>query len=174
MSRNVTILAPHWLSTKDNVEADFLSRNSLSQWDFVLDKVLFDMILESFQLHPTLDAFASKETHQLPRYMSWYQDQDAVARDALLHQWDRVTYLFPPVPLLLKVLQQIQEQKIRAILLCPQWPTAMWWPLLVEMLVEPPLPLPHYRQALHMVGEGQALPYLDPLKAVHLLARNLV
>ena len=166
LSRDVQILAPHWLSTKDNVEADFLTRNSLSQWEIFLIPDIFYYILGVFQVQPTLDAFASRETHQLPRYMSWYPDSMAVAQDALLHQWDSTTFLFPPVPLLLKVLRLVREQGITAVLVCPHWPTALWWSLVVEMMVVPPLPLPHYKVALRTVDGGQIQPYLDPLVAV--------
>ena len=69
---------------------------------------------------PTLDAFASKERAQLSRYMSWFKDDHALAMDAFLHDWDPVTYLFPPVPLLQKVIRKIKDQKVRAILVCPQ------------------------------------------------------
>ena len=71
VSNEIEILTPHWLSTKDNIEADFLSRNSVSQWDILLDKDIFAYVLGFFQVQPTLDAFASRETHQLDRYMTW-------------------------------------------------------------------------------------------------------
>ena len=173
IARDITILTPHWLSTGDNAEADFLTRNTLSQWDFRLDRDVFCMILETFQVRPTLDAFASSNTAQLPRYMTWYPDRNAVARDALLHPWDRVTYLFPPVPLLLKVIMRIRQQQIRAVLVCPQWPTSLWWPLVLEMLVEPLLPLPHYKSVLTVVEGGPIQPYLDPLVALHLSGENM-
>ena len=168
LSRNIEILAPHWLSTKDNVEADFLSRNSLTHWELFLEQDLFNYILGHFQVQPTLDAFASRETYKIDRYMSWYPDNKAVAQDALLHPWDSLTYLFPPVPLLLKVLKLVREQGIAAILICPQWPTSLWWALVMEMMVVPPLPLPHYKEAVKAVGGGQVHPYLDPLVAVHI------
>ena len=38
LSRDIVPLTPHWLSTKDNLEADFLSRNKLSQWEFFIDQ----------------------------------------------------------------------------------------------------------------------------------------
>ena len=173
VSNNITLLTPHWLSSKDNAEADFLTRNKLSQWEFRLGQGLFHMILETFHISPTLDAFASMATAQLPRYMTWYPDREAVARDALLHRWDPVTYLFPPVPLMLKVLQRVRDQKIRAVLVCPHWPTSMWWPLVLDMMVEPLLPLPYYQQALETVDGGQVQPYMEPLVAIHLSGSNM-
>ena len=122
------------------------------------------MILEMFQVQPTLDAFACTETAQLLRCMSWFKNNQAVAMDALLPDWDPVTYLFPPVPLLLKVLLKVRSQHIRAVLVCPQWPTALWWP----MVVDPPIPLPYYKEALRMMTHGVELRYLEPLVAVHI------
>ena len=77
MSNNNILLTPHWLSSKDNAEAVFLTRNKLSQWEFRLNQDLFWKILETFQTWPTLDAFASMATAKMPRYMTWYPDQGA-------------------------------------------------------------------------------------------------
>ena len=71
----------------------------MDQWMFRLDRGVFRSILEHFNLHPMLDAFTCHYSAQLPRYMSWHKDQQAVAQDALFAPWDPVTYLFPPVPL---------------------------------------------------------------------------
>ena len=110
---------PHWVSTKENVVADFLSRHNLNSWEIKLDVDLFQLLLDHFHLQPTLDAFASSKTKQLPRYMSWKEDPLAVGRNALICKWDKVTYLFPPTPLLGKVVNKVKEDKIEAILVCP-------------------------------------------------------
>ena len=172
VSRNVTLLPPQWIPTEENTAADFLSRHDMTQWRFMLDRAVFRSILDYFSLHPTLDAFACRYSAQLPRYMSWHRDQQAVAQDALLSPWDPVTYLFPPVPLLPKVIRRIRDQKIRAILICPQWPTALWWGLLLEMMVEPPMLLPHYRTILQTQDSTPISPYLDPLVALHVTGKN--
>ena len=132
--RGVTILTPQWISTEENTSADLLSRHDLlSQWTFMLKREMFSQILRHFHLQPTLDAFACHWSAQLPRYMSWHRDPLAVAQDALLAPWDPVTYLFQPVPLLPKVVRKVKDERLRAILICPQWPTALWWGLLQEM-----------------------------------------
>ena len=172
VSRNLTILTPHWLSTSDNVMADFLSRHEMSQWECMLSHSTLNIVFQTFQLSPTLDVFASKETHRLPRYMSWYPDPGAVARDAMMHRWDDVSYLFPPVPMLLKTLQKIKLEGIRAVMILPMWPTSLWWNLMTEMLVEPPLPLPCYKTIVSMTDPMRTLPYLAPLVAVHLKAQH--
>ena len=172
VSRHLTILTPHWLSTKENIMADFLSRHEMGQWECVLSHPTLNMVLETFQLSPTLDVFASRETYRLERYMSWYPDPRAVARDAMMHKWDPVSYLFPPVPMLLKTLQKIKAESIRAVMILPMWPTSLWWNLMIEMLVEPPLTLPCYRTIVSMTDPTRTLPYLAPLVAVHLKAQS--
>ena len=144
----------------------------MSQWEFYLDRDLFVYILKMLQVQPTLDVFASRDTAQLSRYMSWYPDNQAVAQDALLHHWDEISYLFPPIPLLPKVLRLVREQGIRAVLICPWWPSALWWPVVTEMMLGPPLPLPHYRAVLKAVDGGQIQPYLEPLVAVQISGKT--
>ena len=119
-------------------------------------------------VYPTLDAFASSQTAQLPRFISWYPESRAVARDALLAVWDPVTYLFPPIPLMTRVLQEVQSQGVEAILICPRWPSALWWTLVTELLVDPPLTLPYYLQAVKTVDGSPVKCYLDPLVACHI------
>ena len=171
-SRNITLLTPHWLSTKDNVMADFLSRHHLNQWEFQLSVDVFNLVLDHFHVSPTMDIFASRETNQLPRYMSWFPDQLAVARDAMLHPWDPISYAFPPIPLILKTLQKIEKEKIKVIMILPQWPTALWWPLVQSLMLCPLLPLPNYKSILTMVDRSRDLPNLNPLIAVLLQAKT--
>ena len=167
-SRNLTLLTPHWLSTKENVMADFLSRHQLHQWEFQLSRRIFNLVLDHFHVSPTLDVFASRETRLLPRYMTWYPDRSAIGRDALLHPWDQVSYCFPPIPLILKTLQKIEKEQIEVVMILPQWPSALWWPLVLRLMINPILPLPNYRTILSMVDRSRDLPYLQPLIAVHL------
>ena len=162
----ITILTPHWLSTTENIMADFLSRNMMGQWELTLARSTFLTILATFQISPSLDVFASCETAQLPRYMSWFPDKQAVARDAMINMWDKESYLFPPVPLIMKSLQRIREQEISAVMIIPKWPSALWWPMVQELMVGQPLSLPHYTECLEMVDRNRDLPYLHPLVAV--------
>ena len=110
--RNITILPLHWISTLDNTEADFLSRHRLQRWDFKLISSEFWRICHKLQVWPTLDAFASKGSHQIPRNMTWDQDPRAVAANALIQDWDPVTWLFPLVPLIPFALDGVLQQQI--------------------------------------------------------------
>ena len=174
MTQDIWLLTPHWISTEENRAADFLSRDCLDRWNFRLEWRVFSSILHHFNIKPNLDAFTCRFSAQLPRFMSWYPDPLAVAQDALLQPWDPVTYLFPPVPLLQKVIQRINDHKVRAILVCPQWPQSLYWGLVAEMLVEPPMLLPYFKLILETWDQSPVGPYQDPLVALHLLGKNFL
>ena len=74
MSRDITLLTPHWIPTEENSAADFLSRHNMSHWEIMLDREIFTAILEHFNRHPTLDVLSSQSTAQLSRFMSWERD----------------------------------------------------------------------------------------------------
>merc|ERR1711954_317278 len=82
-TKKCLILTPHWISTQENTGADLLSRNKLDVWEISLDQTVFLSIVNHFQVSPSLDAFASKLNHKLPRYMTWFTDPKAVGRNAL-------------------------------------------------------------------------------------------
>ena len=118
--RNITILPPQWLSTLENTEADFLSRHRLQRWDFKLISSEFWRFCHRLQVWPTLDAFVSRGSHQIPRYMTWEQDSGATEINTLDYYWDPVTWLFPLVPLIPLALEGVSEQQIKVNLICPE------------------------------------------------------
>ena len=68
--------------------------------------------------------------------MTWDKDPRAVAINPLDYHWDPVTWLFPPVPLIPLALEEVLEEQIMEILICPGWTGAAWWPQLVELRTE--------------------------------------
>ena len=145
VSQDVHILDPFWLSSQDNLQADFLSRQALVAWDFQLSHRMFRQVC---QVTPTLDAFAISRMNLLPRYMTWERDESTVGQNCLNFLWDPVTWLFPLVPLLPAVLREVEEQQIEAILICLGWEQALWWPHFSKMLVQPIWRLPASRLCL--------------------------
>ena len=84
MSRDITLLSPHWIPTEENTAADFLSGHNMDPWIFRLDRKVFWSMLDHLNLQPTLDAFVCHYSAQLSRYMSWHRDPQAVVPDALI------------------------------------------------------------------------------------------
>ena len=75
-----------------------------------------------------MDLFATSRNKKLPTYVSPIPDPQAWAVDALNIPWkNMVVYAFPPTALLPKVVQKLQSQTCRIILIAPGWPTKPWF-----------------------------------------------
>ena len=81
--------------------------------------------------------------------------------DAFTLDWSSyVFYAFPPFSVLGRVVQKIQEDMAKGILLIPNWPTQPWFPQVMRLLVKEPLllQLPYNKTAVHpLVGKPTIL-----------------
>ena len=125
-------LSVEWVSRDENVEADILSRFDDPN-DYMLDPSCFRYIDEAWGPH-TIDRFASVQTKQLERYCSRYRNPGCESVDAFTVTWSKENnWLFPPPYLIPRVLTHMSAGGEDGTLLVPQWPSAVWWQLLVEM-----------------------------------------
>jgi hypothetical protein len=71
------------------------------------------------QLQPVLDAFADEGNHRFPL---WW-------KDAFAEKWpqDRVVWANPPFSMLSKVVDKIEKDQAKVLLVCPDWRTCPWW-----------------------------------------------
>ena len=100
---------------------------------------------------PTLELFANKMNHLLPRYVSQCSDVDAFA---VVCAWPHeVLYAFPPFTILDRVFLKIPVERPQRLLLVPPFrPLASWFPRLrasalsVTLIPKPMLTLlqPHF------------------------------
>ena len=120
---------------------------------------------------PEIDMFATLSNSHLPRFMSPVPEPRAQAVDALSQDWQgRSMYMFPPFPLLSKVVQRLRSTQVaEVILIAPWWPSQPWFPLLLRLCVENPLTLP-YRQDLLSQQDQK---YISDGKSFHLHAWRL-
>jgi hypothetical protein len=108
-----------------NTRADALSRsNSISE--FPVCTALLDWVHLSAGLKPDCDLFASDIAH-LPGVPFMTRQQDAFTC-----RWDQwsLPFLNPPIGLLSRVLTHFRQFGRQALLLHPDWPGAVWAPLL--------------------------------------------
>ena len=85
---------------------------------------------------PLIDLFASKEKKQIPH-------QDALAIDALSISWEgKFAYVYPPIYLIPKVLQHMEQFRWQNILIAPKRPRMHWYPDLLKFLKACPRKLP--------------------------------
>lgn len=129
---NNWITAAH-LPGSNNVHADKESRSIHDNTEWKLAPQLFQDICREFGT-PEIDLFASRLNHQVPIYMSWKPDPRAVAVDALSECWKSwFFYAFPPFNIIGKVLQKIEFENSKGILVVPKWTTQTWWPKFLQL-----------------------------------------
>ena len=93
LNRGIYIQAVH-LPGIQNCLADKESRTCIDPNDW---KIHLNLI-KPFLLDRDTDLFAMRLTHQLPRYVSWRPDPQAIAADAFSLNWATLKgYAFPPV-----------------------------------------------------------------------------
>ena len=145
---NVTLRARH-VPGSLNVIVDGLSiRNQIQPPEWSLSTQIFKQISKIWQ-SPQVDLFATSLNTKLPLYISPIPDPQAWAVDALNIPWEnQVVYTFLPTALLPKVVQKLQSQMCRLILIAPGWPSKPWFWDLVEMSMDVPRQLPHIQTLL--------------------------
>lgn len=131
--RKITIFASY-INTKDNIEADKLSRKKFQDTEWELNNIAYEKITHCFGL-PEIDLFASRCNAKCPMYVTWKKDPEAVSVDAFTISWkNKFFYAFPPFALIAKVLQKIVREKADGIIVVPYWPTQPWFPLLHKLI----------------------------------------
>jgi hypothetical protein len=114
---------------KENETVDSLSRMEITG-DYALRQEIFGRAIRTLRVLPTIDLFAHALNHKLPRFvaMSGVLSVGAVATDAFAFSWrNEIPYAFPPVQLVGRVLQRIQEEQMSAVVVVPKWPSQPWW-----------------------------------------------
>jgi hypothetical protein len=120
---------------KDSVLVDALSRMEVTG-DYELKTEFFEQGLQALSVSPTIDKFAHNKNNKLPAFVAMEGPlaQGAAALDAFSLDWATgPPYLFPPVQLLLRLLAKVRDEKARAVLVAPKWPSQPWWTLLQSM-----------------------------------------
>ena len=130
----MTFLCRH-VPGRRNILADQLSRvDQAIQTEWTILAEVLELLWQRWP-RPRLDAFATCLNHRLPRYFSPVPDPNAVAVDALAQQWDTQSlYLFPPAPLLPRVLRKLRARPhAEIVLVFPNNTLAPWYPRLLEL-----------------------------------------
>lgn len=139
--KNIFIYASY-INTKENIEADFLSRVTSTETEYELNQEAFTQIIHQLG-KPHIDLFASKLNKKCDKYFSWGPDPDSLLVDAFTTSWTNLKfYGFPPFSLIHKVLEKIRTDKATGILVVPNWPSQSWFPFFQDLLIEEPIFFP--------------------------------
>lgn len=156
MKRGV-LLTAEYLPGVDNQAADTLSRIRADMSESMLHPSLFQKA--STRWGPfTLDAFASMNNCQVPRYVSYRADPRCLYTDFLSRTMppSENTWAHPPFALVGRLLAKLSSERCEMTILLPHWPSQPWWPLVAAMLIDLPLLLPPFMRegVLHTPEDG--------------------
>jgi hypothetical protein len=140
--QNNIFLETRFIPGKLNVLADQLSRsNQVLSTEWTITHQSLQPVWERLG-KPMIDLFATKFSKRLPLYVSPVQDPEALAIDAFQMSWRGLdVYAYPPTALIPQVLAKTYQEKPCMVLIAPYWPTTAWFPELLNMAKEGPLPL---------------------------------
>jgi len=111
----------------------------------------------------TIDLFATRLNKLLPRYVSRYPEPDAAHNDAFtMDLCNERGYANPPFNLIGRLLAMVKRQRATITIVVPAWEAQPWWPLLAEMLVQPPVLLPRRLDTFLPGHLGNELPMGPP------------
>ncbi len=162
IARKIWVSAAH-LPGAQNTIADRKSRVFKDETEWKLDSKVFLDICKVLG-HANIDLFATRLNTQLPRYVSWLPDPGAEAVDAFTVDWGKeLFYAFPPFCLIDKCLQKVNNDEAEGILVVPKWPTQVWFPRLLQMLVDYPILLPRTKQILSLENSNVVHPLHNKL-----------
>ena len=142
IKRDISISAVH-LPGVDNSKADRLSRMENSDHSYSISETFFDLLFNSISFPLKVDCFASRLNFKLDNFISRYYDPYSSWVDAFTVHWSDHVYLFPPVPIIHRVISKFKADKTgHGLLICPYWPSQLWFPSLLEILIAPPILIP--------------------------------
>ena len=156
---------PVYIPSEENILADAASR-FLDIPDWHLRPEVFQAIVKRWGL-PVIDLFATSASRQLPRFFSWNVDDRPEAIDALCQRWDfSLAYLFPPIPLIKKVIKKLETSRGTFILISPLWTARTWLASLLALDVEEVRRLPFSSSLVKDLKTGLPPPILRNLHLV--------
>ena len=157
IDRNIWLSAAH-IPGLHNIKADFESRRTNDNTEWMLDRASLNNALSQLSLRPNIDLFASRLNNQFPQYVSFKPDPGAVAVDAFsLNLRYLKFYAFSPFSVINAFLQRVREDQASGILIMPNWPTQAWFPQAIQMCVEPPITLHPAKHLLQQPGKPEKL-----------------
>lgn len=168
-NRDIWLTDAH-IPGKLNTETDSLSRKCNDRTERMLNPDVFQR-LSDILFRPGIDLFASRLNCQTKPLLSWSPDPHELAVDAFMVNWGKwLIYARPPFSLLQKVMMKWRRDEAEGMLILPFWPTAVWYPQMLRMLVHEPVLLPKGRRTLRLAHSQVTHPLH---KTLQLLACSL-
>jgi len=132
LHQNGSYLKAIRISSKENIAADALSRDTLQPTEWTLSQYAFEK-LQQWHGKLEVDLMATPLNNKLPRFICPFQHPLAEEVDAMTIDWNKFQqiFIFPPVNLLPSLLEKLQQYQNHGIIIAPWRPTAAWFPTLL-------------------------------------------
>jgi hypothetical protein len=155
-------LLPAFIPSEENIQAYAASRfQSIPDWH--LSPRVFQQI-SSLRGPPLIDLFASRRSSQTRRFYAWNAADNPEAIEALSQKWDfNLAFLFPPIPLLKRVIRKLESSRGTYFLVTPYWDAQMWFASLQALAVEDVRRLPLSANLVIDLTTGEPPPNLERL-----------
>lgn len=118
------------------------SRHHQDSSSWGLDPYIFQILMNR-TIDCNVDLFANSLNTKLEQFISWLPDQEAIAHNAMLHQWKgRKGYEFPPFCLISQCLAKVLKEKSSILLVTPAWPAQHCYATILKLCIQNPILLP--------------------------------
>lgn len=132
ITNDITPIVTH-LPGSDNMIVDAVSSGALSTHELVVDDASLRQVFQWWGV-PKIDVFAMVHNKKCNLFCSRGGMGPRSLGDGLLLNWEgRFLYMFPPLPLLPRVLAKLERERPRCILVTPWWPRRVWFPNLLYL-----------------------------------------
>lgn len=122
-----------------NEEADYESRKNETRLEWKLNEKILQDIIQYFDFIPEIDLFASRINTQFKKFVSFRPDPEASHVNAFSLSWDGLKfYAFPPFSCISRVTQKLFKEDCVGILIVPNWPNQLWFPVIHTLLLTDP------------------------------------
>jgi ribonuclease HI len=157
---HLQIMASH-IPGVDNVIADKLSRLARSG-DYQIRTETLENGLRQLGTTVQVDLFATRDNRKSRDFVSINNDPLARGRNAFSMAWRGfLPLIHPPIPLILRCLRKVAEEKVRGVMIVPHWQGQPWNQMLRAMTVKAVI-LGKAKEILipgrYMTNSGQQLP----------------
>jgi hypothetical protein len=116
---------------------------------------------------PQIDLFASRQSTQTLRFMSWKAADSPEAIDTLSMRWDfMMAFLSPPILLLKRVIRKLELSRGTFLLVTPYWEAQTWFASLQALQVEDVRRFPYSNDLIIDLMTGEPPPNLERLYLV--------
>ncbi len=125
-----------WIPRSKNERADFISR--IIDWDdWSVSDEIFRFLDQLWGPH-SIDRFSSFYNKKLPRFNSKFWNPGSEGVDAFTYDWScDNNWLVPPISLIPRVILHLKNTSSAGTLVCPQWMSAPYWPMLFPDGISP-------------------------------------